>query len=76
MSKELAEFFYDQCCGQHAGHMAMLPNNPVLHSLMRGLGVISPNNVGNNEREKFAEMLRQLAYELETTSSATDDVPF
>ena len=31
ISKQSAQFFYEQCRGEYKGHMARIPNNPVLH---------------------------------------------
>lgn len=33
VNEPTAEFFYDQCAGHYAGHMANIPNNPTLYGL-------------------------------------------
>jgi len=39
ISKESAQFFTEQCRGEHTGHMAMIPNNPTLHGFCKAYGV-------------------------------------
>lgn len=43
VSEETAKFFVDQCIGTHSGHMAAIPNNPVLFGLLKAHGVESYN---------------------------------
>lgn len=35
VSKEMALFFYDQCAGTTNGHMASIPNSPVLFGVLK-----------------------------------------
>lgn len=58
VSKSMAKFFMDQCMGETDGHMAAIPNNPVL------FGICMAHEVGNTA--KFAEFLRDVADKLET----------
>jgi hypothetical protein len=39
VSEPVATFFMDQCIGETSGHMAMIPNNPVLDGLITAHGV-------------------------------------
>lgn len=48
-----AKFFYDQCVGNTSGHMAMIPNTPILQSLALAHGV--------ETEEEFAAFLRYVA---------------
>lgn len=52
ISKEMARLFQEQCVGTYSGHMASIPNNPVLFSIFIAL-------FGNeyDAREKFADAL-------------------
>ena len=59
VSKELAELFFQQCCGSYSGHMAMIPNNPVLHSIFIACGINAEHD--RDSRAKFAAKLRQIA---------------
>ena len=59
--KALAEYFYDQCAGSYTGHMANVPNNPVLHGLMLACGVKS--------KKDFASQLRKFADAIDPDSS-------
>ena len=56
VSEPMAKYFYDQCSGMYNGHMAAIPNNPVLYGLMVAHGV--------NTKEDFARFLRQVADQL------------
>lgn len=38
MNEEIANFVYDQLAGEQNGHMAKIPNNPVMHSLLGAYG--------------------------------------
>jgi len=54
--KTIAKFFYDQVVGAQVGHMANIPNNPVLSSLVCAqTGEYSPTEA------QFAAMLREIA---------------
>ena len=60
MDKTTAKFFYEQCAGTSAGHMAMIPNNPVLFGLIKA-------HTGKNDQyyaatqTEFAAMLIDMA---------------
>jgi len=54
VSKEMAIFFKDQLVGTYSGHMAAIPNNPVLYGLMAA-------HKADNSNRDFAEFLRQVA---------------
>ena len=53
VSKAAAQYFYDQCCGTHNGHMANLPNNPAIKGLLDAHGV--------NSQVHFVEFLQEVA---------------
>lgn len=57
VSKAVSVYFYDQICGDTNGHMAAIPNNPVLGGLMAAHGVES--------RTDFAEFLKQVVDNLQ-----------
>ena len=67
MSKALAEFFYEQCVGTQPGHMALLPNNPILFSLLENVanantgGVTMSRNHHAMTKPEFAIFLRNVA---------------
>ncbi len=54
---EMADLFYEQCVGETNGHMAAIPNSPILWSIA----------VVNNckTKEAFAEFLREVANNLD-----------
>ena len=56
----LAEFFYEQCAGTTSGHMALIPNNPVIFGLVRAVTGTSDNCHAASQTE-FAELLRDMA---------------
>ena len=60
MDKTLALFFHDQCAGTTAGQMAMVPNNPVLFSLIKAHTQLR-SNVEAATKAEFAEFLRETA---------------
>ena len=53
VNKEMAQLFYEQCCGETCGHMSMIPNSPILSSIAK------VHNVKN--QDMFAEFLRLVA---------------
>ena len=53
INNEMAELFYEQCCGESAGHMAMIPNSPILKSIAKVHGI--------KNQEHFAVFLREVA---------------
>lgn len=60
VSQAMAYYFYEQICGQHNGHMAAIPNNPVLYGLVAAHCA--------ERKEDFTRFLRQVADELEKES--------
>lgn len=56
VSEPMAQFFMDQCVGDHNGHMAAIANNPVIMSVCKAHGV--------STKEDFARFLRQVADQL------------
>jgi hypothetical protein len=46
MNKEMAEFIYEQMAGEQSGHMAMIPNNPMMFSLLKACGVCDKRDFG------------------------------
>lgn len=63
--KIMAEFFYEQCAGTTTGHMAMIPNNPVIYGLIKA----SSNTHGSDHaasQTEFAAILRKIADDLAT----------
>lgn len=61
VSEAVAKYFYNQVCGLYSGHMALIPNNPVLQGLMEAHGVNNPKD--------FAGFLREVADNLEKDSA-------
>lgn len=59
----LANFFYEQCAGTTTGHMANIPNNTVLFSLMRAYSKSQDQQYALTKVE-FANLLRDIATEL------------
>ena len=57
VSQAVAHYFYNQVCGEYAGHMSMIPNSPVLYGLTQAHAVRSEKD--------FASFLRQCAAHLE-----------
>ena len=64
-SEAMAELFYDQCAGSTSGHMANVPNNPVLFSLVSCAADGKPDNCRAASKKNFALMLREMADHLE-----------
>ena len=59
---KISKFFYSQCCGMYSGHMAAIPNNPLLFSLFSSFG----QHEGHSLSEKaFANALRSIADSLD-----------
>jgi hypothetical protein len=56
VSEPMAEFFMEQCAGTYTGHMANIPNNPVL------FGIIQAHRA--MDKQDFARFLRQVADQL------------
>jgi len=68
MNKTMALFFYEQCAGTSTGHMAMIPNSPVLFSLIKSRFLRNDNTLACS-RTEFAKMLREIADDLEGIKS-------
>ncbi len=56
VSESVAKYFYEQCAGSFTGHMANVPNNPVLHGLLHAHSVSS--------KQDFSRFLHQVAEKL------------
>ena len=56
VSEPAAEFFMDQCMGESNGHIAMVPNNPVLFGLCKAHRI--------HDKTQFAAFLLQVADKL------------
>lgn len=65
VNQSTAEFFMDQCIGQHTGHMAMIPNNPTLFSLTRMHTTAILGEKRQMDRLQFAKFCRGVADQLE-----------
>lgn len=59
ITKPMAKFFVDQCIGTSDGHMAAIPNSPVLYGLFMAHGIY------NGDDAKIAEFLREVANKLD-----------
>lgn len=57
VSEAVSAFFLDQCIGTTPGHMANIPNNTTLYSLMQAHCV--------HEKDAFVRFLRQVADNLD-----------
>lgn len=57
VNEPTAEFFYEQCTGHYAGHMANIPNNPVLYGLCLAHRIVT--------KEDFVRFLRGVVEQLE-----------
>ena len=62
MNKILAKIIMEQCIGSYSGHMASIPNNPIIYSMFRA--VMTEHNTRNDEKD-FAIALRKIADALE-----------
>lgn len=60
-----AELFYEQCAGVTSGHMAHIPNNPVLFSMLSAATGSSATTYACSKVE-FSEFLRCAADMLES----------
>lgn len=56
VNESVAKVFYDQCMGDYPGHMANIPNNPVLMSICVASGATN--------KKTFIEFLKQVADQL------------
>ena len=57
VSEAMAELFYDQCAGDSNGHMATIPNSPILNSILIA-------HKARDTKAQFAEFLREVADQL------------
>jgi hypothetical protein len=64
-NKMMADFFYEQCAGTLSGHMAPVPNNPVLFGLM-SVWLGTNDNRHAATKAEFAELIRKIADELDS----------
>lgn len=57
----IADLFYEQCAGTFSGHMANVPNNPVIFSLV--WSATESTGIGGRAatKEEFAVFLREIA---------------
>ncbi len=63
VSESVAVFFFEQCHGERPGHLANMPNNPVLQGLLKAHDV--------NSKKDFVDFLRRAANRLNK-----DELPF
>lgn len=66
LSKELASFVYEQIAGTNCGHMANLPNNAVLFSLLATHSK-QPDNCYAMSKTEFVAFLKGVVDALEET---------
>ena len=64
VSKEMANLFFDQCVGSTDGHMAAIPNSPVLWS-------IAVANNAHGSKKQFSEFLMGVAKQLHDKGTDT-----
>ena len=65
MEKVMAKFFYEQCVGSTSGHMAMVPNNPMLFTLAKAYSMSNDSHHAATEAE-FSAMLLEIVDALKT----------
>ena len=63
-NETLAKFFYEQCAGTSTGHMAMIPNSPVMFGLVKAYSGVKDNCYAATQKQ-FAKMLREMADSLD-----------
>ena len=56
VSKPMAKLFMDLCMGESSGHMAMIPNNPVLFAMCKSHNIY--------DEDDFSRFLRMVANQL------------
>lgn len=44
VNESIAKLFYDQCMGSTSGHMANIPNSPILSAICLASGVVNEND--------------------------------
>ena len=64
-NKAFATFFYEQCAGTFAGHMANVANNPVLFGMISAASGKQDSCYAATKTE-FAELLRTMADDLDS----------
>ena len=64
VSKSMAKLFYEQCAGTYSGHMADIPNNPMLFGIC---AAHSETQVSYHSmtRSEFVEFLQETVKQLE-----------
>lgn len=69
MNKKLAKVFYEMCAGSHSGHMANIPNNPVIYSILRAMSEGRDDQCYAMSLSEFAITLRDMADAIESRES-------
>ena len=64
-NKAFSTFFYEQCAGTFAGHMGMVPNNPVLFGILKAHSGKQDNNYAASKTD-FINFLRETADSLDS----------
>jgi len=59
--RDLARIFYEQCAGTTPGHMANVPNNPILFSILSAVTKPGSKNAYACSKESFSTTLRKIA---------------
>lgn len=62
--KALSELFYEQCAGTYSGHMANVPNNPLMFGLVAAATEVRSDNCYAASKNNFANLLREIADQL------------
>ncbi len=62
VSQATAFYFKDICIGEYSGHMAMIPNNPIVQGLVKAHEATKSNAT-------FADFLRQVADQISPKES-------
>lgn len=61
MEKRLAKAFMNACIGKTCGHMAEIPNNPHIYSLLSACGVCDAGFSARDEEKAFSDFLIEVA---------------
>lgn len=64
----LAAFFYEQCAGVTRGHMAPIPNNPMLFGLVQAATGTRDDSYAASQTD-FVKLLREIADQLDRDSN-------
>lgn len=67
--QRIAKLFYDQCLGGYSGHMASIPHNPQINSIVSAF-------CETRNKKGFIKFLRECADALETLETDEDLIPF